>query len=76
MEKVLREYKIEVVISTVGGESVLDQFNLIEAIKNVDTVKVRICSIKTTFILYVVAAATCFVFVALITKFWKHLLHA
>ncbi|XWS61001.1 hypothetical protein CRYUN_Cryun07bG0087900 [Craigia yunnanensis] len=39
MEKVLREYKIEVVISTVGGESILDQFNLIEAIKNVDTVK-------------------------------------
>lgn len=40
MEKVLREYKIEVVISTVGGESILDQINLIEAIKNVDTVKV------------------------------------
>ena len=40
MEKVLREYKIEIVISTVGGESILDQFNLIEAIKNVDTVKV------------------------------------
>ncbi|XVE64079.1 hypothetical protein DITRI_Ditri07aG0072400 [Diplodiscus trichospermus] len=39
MEKVLREYKIEVVISTVGGESIFDQFNLIEAIKNVGTVK-------------------------------------
>ncbi|XVF12337.1 hypothetical protein REPUB_Repub08aG0107700 [Reevesia pubescens] len=39
MEKVLREYKIEVVISIVGGESILDQFNLIEAIKNVETVK-------------------------------------
>ncbi|XVF09662.1 hypothetical protein REPUB_Repub07fG0113800 [Reevesia pubescens] len=39
MEKVLREYKIEVVISTVGGESILDQLNLIEAIKNVETVK-------------------------------------
>ncbi|MBA0744574.1 hypothetical protein Gogos_007189, partial [Gossypium gossypioides] len=39
MEKVLREYKIEVVISAVGGESILDQFSLIEAIKNVNTVK-------------------------------------
>ncbi|KAK8569463.1 hypothetical protein V6N13_046515 [Hibiscus sabdariffa] len=39
MEKILREYRIEVVISAVGGESILDQFTLIEAIKNVDTVK-------------------------------------
>ncbi|OMO92002.1 NmrA-like protein [Corchorus capsularis] len=39
MEKVLREYKIEVVISAVGGESILDQFNLIQAIKNVESVK-------------------------------------
>ncbi|XVE58710.1 hypothetical protein DITRI_Ditri04bG0190900 [Diplodiscus trichospermus] len=39
MEKVMRENKIEVVISTVGGESILDQLSLIEAIKNVDTVK-------------------------------------
>ncbi|XP_022737996.1 leucoanthocyanidin reductase-like [Durio zibethinus] len=39
MEKVLKEHKIEIVISTVGGESILDQFNLIEAIKNVDTIK-------------------------------------
>ncbi|GMJ06590.1 hypothetical protein like AT1G75290 [Hibiscus trionum] len=39
MEKVLRDYKIEVVISAVGGESILDQFTLVEAIKNVDTVK-------------------------------------
>ncbi|XP_017973773.1 PREDICTED: leucoanthocyanidin reductase [Theobroma cacao] len=39
MEKVLKEHKIEVVISAVGGGSILDQFNLIEAIRNVDTVK-------------------------------------
>ncbi|XP_038994384.1 leucoanthocyanidin reductase-like [Hibiscus syriacus] len=39
MEKVLRGYKIEVVISAVGGESILDQFTLVEAIKNVHTVK-------------------------------------
>ncbi|XVF53951.1 hypothetical protein PTKIN_Ptkin05aG0141700 [Pterospermum kingtungense] len=39
MEKVLREYKIEVVISAVGGESISDQITLIETIQNVDTVK-------------------------------------
>ncbi|KAK8521362.1 hypothetical protein V6N13_077470 [Hibiscus sabdariffa] len=39
MEKILREYRIEVVISAVGGESILDQFTLVEAIKNINTVK-------------------------------------
>ncbi|KAF5957761.1 hypothetical protein HYC85_004986 [Camellia sinensis] len=39
MEKVLREHKIEVVISAVGGESILDQLVLIHAIKSVGTVK-------------------------------------
>ncbi|KAE8665529.1 Leucoanthocyanidin reductase [Hibiscus syriacus] len=38
---VLREYAIEIVISAVGGESILDQFTLVEAIKNVHTVKDR-----------------------------------
>ncbi|GKV25096.1 hypothetical protein SLEP1_g34589 [Rubroshorea leprosula] len=39
MERVMRERKIEVVISAVGGESILDQLHLIEAIKNVGTIK-------------------------------------
>ncbi|KAJ7978832.1 Leucoanthocyanidin reductase [Quillaja saponaria] len=39
MEKVLKEHKIEVVISAVGGESVLEQLILIKAIKAVGTVK-------------------------------------
>lgn len=40
MEKVLKEYKIEVVISTIGGKGILDQLILVEAIKAVGTVKV------------------------------------
>ncbi|KAK9684399.1 hypothetical protein RND81_10G207400 [Saponaria officinalis] len=39
MEKILEENKIEVVISAVGGESILDQLTLINAIKAVGTVK-------------------------------------
>ncbi|XP_021730377.1 leucoanthocyanidin reductase-like [Chenopodium quinoa] len=39
MEKIFEEYKIEVVISAVGGESILDQLQLITAIKAVGTVK-------------------------------------
>ncbi|XP_043690568.1 leucoanthocyanidin reductase-like [Telopea speciosissima] len=39
MEKLLRENKIEVVISAVGGDSILDQLNLINAIKAVGTIK-------------------------------------
>lgn len=40
MEKVLKDHKIEVVISAVGGESILDQLVLVDAIKAVGTVKV------------------------------------
>ncbi|KAI4373303.1 hypothetical protein MLD38_011439 [Melastoma candidum] len=39
MEKLLRDYEIEIVISAVGGENVLDQMNLVEAIKAVGTIK-------------------------------------
>ncbi|KAL2347404.1 hypothetical protein Fmac_001404 [Flemingia macrophylla] len=39
MEKILKEYEIEVVISLVGGEAVLDQISLVEVIKSVNTVK-------------------------------------
>ncbi|KAB1212669.1 Leucoanthocyanidin reductase [Morella rubra] len=39
MEKVLKEHKIEVVISAVGGERISDQLILVEAIKAVGTVK-------------------------------------
>lgn len=40
VEKVLKEHKIDVVISTVGGGRILEQLTLIEAIKAVGTVKV------------------------------------
>lgn len=33
MEKALKEYKIEVVVSAVGGGSILDQLTLVKAIK-------------------------------------------
>ncbi|KAI4319192.1 hypothetical protein MLD38_032822 [Melastoma candidum] len=39
MEKVMRENGIEVVISVVGGECVLDQLVLVEAIKSVGNIK-------------------------------------
>ncbi|XP_062115051.1 leucoanthocyanidin reductase-like [Humulus lupulus] len=39
MEKILKEYKIEVVISTIGGGGILDQLILVDAIKAVGTVK-------------------------------------
>ncbi|KAF2318130.1 hypothetical protein GH714_041483 [Hevea brasiliensis] len=39
MEKILKEHKIEIVISAVGGEKILDQLPLVEAIKAVGTVK-------------------------------------
>ncbi|KAI6675551.1 hypothetical protein NL676_003457 [Syzygium grande] len=39
MEKILKEHKIETVISAVGGESILKQFALVEAIKSVGTIK-------------------------------------
>ncbi|KAI4368985.1 hypothetical protein MLD38_017480 [Melastoma candidum] len=39
MEKLLRDYEIEIVISAVGGKNLLDQLNLVEAIKAVGTIK-------------------------------------
>ncbi|KAF8005804.1 hypothetical protein BT93_K0169 [Corymbia citriodora subsp. variegata] len=39
MEKILKEHKIEIVISTIGGQSILEQLVLVEAIKSVGTVK-------------------------------------
>ncbi|KAJ4710579.1 leucoanthocyanidin reductase-like [Melia azedarach] len=39
MEKILKEHEIDIVISAVGGEKVLDQLTLVEAIKAVGTVK-------------------------------------
>ncbi|XP_031266518.1 leucoanthocyanidin reductase-like [Pistacia vera] len=39
MEKILKEYEIDIVISSVGGEKILDQLHLVEAIKAVGTVK-------------------------------------
>ena len=40
MEKVLKEHKIEVVISAVGGAHISTQLSLVDAIKAVGTVKV------------------------------------
>ena len=40
MEKILKEHEIDVVISAVGGANILDQLILLEAMKNVGTVKV------------------------------------
>ena len=40
VEKVLRERKIEIVISAVGGRNILDQLILVQAIKAVGTIKV------------------------------------
>lgn len=40
MEKILKEHKIEIVISVVGGEAILDQIALVEAIRAVGTIKV------------------------------------
>ncbi|XP_065880244.1 leucoanthocyanidin reductase-like [Euphorbia lathyris] len=39
MEKLLKEYKIEIVISAVGGASLVDQLTLLQAIKAVGTIK-------------------------------------
>lgn len=41
IEKLLKENEVDVVISAVGGDSILDQLTLVEAIKAVRTVKVR-----------------------------------
>jgi len=39
MEKVLKEHEIEIVISAVGGVSILDQLILVDAIKSAGTIK-------------------------------------
>lgn len=44
MEKILKEQEIDIVISVVGGEKILDQLPLVEAIKAVGTVKVCKCN--------------------------------
>lgn len=41
MERILKEHKIEVVISAVGGEKISDQHTLIQAMKAVGSVKVH-----------------------------------
>ena len=40
MEKILKEHEIDIVVSTVGGESILDQIALVKAMKAVGTIKV------------------------------------
>uniref|UniRef100_A0AAU7NIS0 Leucoanthocyanidin reductase n=1 Tax=Saraca asoca TaxID=1073321 RepID=A0AAU7NIS0_9FABA len=39
VEKILKEYEIDMVISAVGGGNVLDQLTLVEAMKSVRTIK-------------------------------------
>ncbi|KAE9454382.1 hypothetical protein C3L33_13722, partial [Rhododendron williamsianum] len=39
MEKILKENEIDIVISAVGGQNILDQLNLVRAIKSVGTIK-------------------------------------
>lgn len=39
MEKILKEHEIDIVVSTVGGESILDQIALVKAMKAVGTIK-------------------------------------
>lgn len=41
MEKLLKEYHIDIVISAVGGEKIIDQLILARAIKAAGTVKVH-----------------------------------
>ncbi|CAL0315303.1 unnamed protein product [Lupinus luteus] len=39
MEKIMKEYNIDIVVSLVGGGNLLDQLALVEAIKSVKTIK-------------------------------------
>lgn len=41
VQKILKEYEIDIVISAIGAESMLDQLILVEAMKSVKTIKVR-----------------------------------
>jgi len=40
VEKLLKEHEIDIVISAIGAESLLDQLILVEAMKSVKTIKV------------------------------------
>lgn len=40
VEKILKEYEIDIVISAIGAKSLLDQLVLVEAMKSVKTIKV------------------------------------
>lgn len=40
MEKILKDHEVDVVISAVGGDSILDQLTLVDAIKAVGTIEV------------------------------------
>lgn len=48
MEKLLREHEIEVVISAVGGATILDQITLVDAITAVGTIKVIFFLLRIT----------------------------
>jgi len=37
---ILKKYEIDIVISAIGAESVLDQLALVEAMKSIKTIKV------------------------------------
>ncbi|RRT49923.1 hypothetical protein B296_00041774 [Ensete ventricosum] len=50
MEKTLRENNIHVVISAVGGESILDQLSLLDAIQAAGTVKLCIALVWQRFL--------------------------
>nr|AJL33711.1 leucoanthocyanidin reductase [Onobrychis viciifolia] len=39
MEKILKEYEIDIVISAIGAESLMDQLTLVEAMKSVKSIK-------------------------------------
>lgn len=40
MEKTLRDYEIDIVISAVGARNLMDQLVLVEAMKSAKTIKV------------------------------------
>lgn len=71
MERILKEHKIEIVISAVGGERVSDQHVLVEAIKAVGTVKVRV-SLDFFWLNYICTCKLDFVATALEIYSWKH----
>jgi hypothetical protein len=40
LEMILKKYEIDIVISAIGAESLLDQLTLVEAMKSIKTIKV------------------------------------